>query len=310
MYIYNGKIYSGGYGLAVSPDGGTSWEYCVPDDGMLGNEVWQVCAEGSNVYALHLSSGISVSTDSGATWNSFTKMNGLVNIPACIFTRDGKVYLGHSASSYSSADISISEDFGQTWRGIDIPEATSVKCIAVNESTIYAGSTTGLFVSEDNGISWQRFSTDDGLFGNYVNYMYINSDHIYLLAGGKVNISTDDGTTWKISELDNISEIWLDDTRLYALRSQKLYFTEDIGESWESITVIDDSYEVQEVFAKNNIIGVRTSDGLHFSVTAGRTWVKFDEAEGRTTASLRDFWFNNGKIYAATSYGISIFEIE
>lgn len=62
---------------------------------------------------------------------------------------------------------------------------TSITSMAFNSSgTIYLGTSNGLLISEDNGASWVRITTADGITTNYIRVVFVDQYDTLWLGGG------------------------------------------------------------------------------------------------------------------------------
>ncbi|HAE59510.1 MAG TPA: hypothetical protein DCG54_08390 [Anaerolineae bacterium] len=70
--------------------------------------------------------------------------------------------------------------------GSDIFDSfTSITGMAFNSSgTIYLGTSNGLLISEDNGASWVRITTADGITTNYIRVVFVDQYDTLWLGGG------------------------------------------------------------------------------------------------------------------------------
>ena len=118
----------------------------------------------------------------------------------------------------------------------------NVNALAIHESRLYAGSSSGVFVSEDGGNSWSLTSLDHA-----VSTLTVDGDTIYAGVWGKGVFRSDDaGLTWK------------------SIRNG-LRFHEHDGEQYYG--------EVRHILVTdNNIICVMYHNGTYTSTDRGETW--------------------------------------
>lgn len=179
-------------GLNHSTDGGMSWKkYTFANSGLSGNFVTaigeQIYSElGTtyrNIWAAtnpaddNEESGVSVTSDSGATWRIVLRGPFVYNIAF-----DGKtVYAATEDGVYRSGDL------GLTWEHFytlidknngDRNYSAEFPAVGVDgvNGILYFGSVDGLAISDDNGLSWviRRAYVDPGKKGAPKSYAYPN----------------------------------------------------------------------------------------------------------------------------------------
>jgi photosystem II stability/assembly factor-like uncharacterized protein len=175
-----------------------------------------------------------------------------------------------------------------------------------NKLKIYLGTTHGIFISMDGGVSWERRSS--GIrqieMRNLISMSKKSLNDTNLFAagyGGGMLRSTDDGMSWTESNtgLTNpfATAVAVDEQRsfLYAGTAYTLYRSTDIGKTWQSIFTVDSSSVVEPAWWRTNendmtvrvspvnsdIIMFRTrAYGLHISINGGLTWSRIQLPAG------------------------------
>ena len=110
---------------------------------------------------------IHVTRDGGANWTNVTPPGmgeGMVNCIDASKFQDGKVYVAFTRYKFNdlSPEIYITEDFGENWTKnvTGIANDAPVRCVRADnkrEGLLFAGTETGLYISFDDGGSWQKF---------------------------------------------------------------------------------------------------------------------------------------------------------
>ena len=137
-------LYVSHFGCFVtsSADGGATWT--TSNSGLGSPFVNALAASGSTVYAATLG-GLSVSTDSGASWTTYTTANGLANDNVgCVAASDSDIYIGVSKSG-----MFASSDGGKSWKQyttLDGLPSDSVNCVTVSGKKVYVGTDKGLAI--------------------------------------------------------------------------------------------------------------------------------------------------------------------
>jgi photosystem II stability/assembly factor-like uncharacterized protein len=161
-----------------------------------------------------------------------------------------------------------------------------VQSLAVSATgdRIYAGTRTGICLSEDGGVTWRWL--EEGTGGIAVFSVVIdprNEDRIYAGSWGhNVLRSPDRGRTWAPIHhgLETLSVHAFavdpgDPQRLYAGTVEALYHSTDGGESWEPSPLADRPLTVFSLAvdpAQPAIVYAGTTEGVHRSADHGRTW--------------------------------------
>jgi photosystem II stability/assembly factor-like uncharacterized protein len=193
--------------------GDSSFIYRSTNDGANWTEVnqgmsivKQLAAIGTNVIAATSSGGF-LSTDGGISWTSLYGTGGFPTVkPINVAFAQNSVFFAGGGSS----GIVRSTNGGTVWAVADsgIWPNVSVSSIGGDGTNVYAATTSGLFKSSDNGISWT--SLNNSFLSPY-------SDYLSSLAGGGgailafttylsngfeyIFLSTDGGSSW--TEINN-----------------------------------------------------------------------------------------------------------
>jgi photosystem II stability/assembly factor-like uncharacterized protein len=131
-------------GIFISSDAGAHWEQTNAGLGDL--HITQLLISGSRIFALTLK-GLFVSDNQGQTWAADT--SGLENIN-CLVPAENKLFAGTDAMGvYSSSNNGLSWTAANT----GLPSGTSVWSLAVNYSSLFAGSGSGIWRMELNSDS-------------------------------------------------------------------------------------------------------------------------------------------------------------
>lgn len=154
-------------------DGAANWTVAAPQPSGANYDVSAVAvspfdsntvvfgATDGNIY--HSSSALS--TDGSTPWASSRPRSTMVSWIAFDPNDRGVVYATYSAYRNGNPNVSHvykSTDGGVTWNGIDGTGSTALADIPIttiivdpnNSSTLYAGSDTGIFITQDGGNTW------------------------------------------------------------------------------------------------------------------------------------------------------------
>jgi photosystem II stability/assembly factor-like uncharacterized protein len=259
--LHPATVYAGTMMDAVykSPDGGQHW---MPHNVGLKEHISVVNQfifhpqDTERIYAA-TTVGVFYSDDGGRTWTE--RMHGMKEVHIVIALamdpqRADTLYAGTTGGVYRTFDG------GAVWRKINrglIPDdlldaslALGINVLAVDPTrgaTVYAGTTKGLYKSNDAGEHWERIGAD-ALADQYISSFMIDPrDSNRLYAGGRAGIerSLDGGTTWR-SVNDGLGSLNIRTLALSPLDSQLvyagtngsgLYRSRNGGEQWSAITL-------------------------------------------------------------------------
>jgi hypothetical protein len=155
------------------------------------------------------------------------------------------VYLGSSCGAQSF-------DGGQTWatlNGLDGAFFNTIVIDPQSQSTVYAGTSSGLFASTDGGQSFSTLTIAGLQFPN-VTSVAINPTtpaDVYAVANGSVYATTNSGSTWTLkssgltAQVNSLTIAPTKATVLYAGTSAGVFLSSNSGGSWKSAGETGDS---------------------------------------------------------------------
>jgi 7,8-dihydropterin-6-yl-methyl-4-(beta-D-ribofuranosyl)aminobenzene 5'-phosphate synthase len=281
-----GRLYLGskGAGLAMSADGGRSWE-------MLGSElrhadVTCLVADPATPARLFLGTrynGLYRTDDAGTSWALASAGIGRPTIAA--LAQDAV----HSQIFYAGAldGVYRSDDGGEHWHLVSGDEGLLfVQSLAVDPAggRLYAGTDGGIYVSQDGGATWRWAEDDTGGIAVFdVQVDPYDANRIYAGSWGHdVLRSVDGGQTWAPIHhgLETLSVHAFavdpaDPQVLYAGTVETLFRSTDGGQTWHDNPLADrpltilalaiDGGDAARVYAG-------TTEGVYSSVDGGQTW--------------------------------------
>jgi photosystem II stability/assembly factor-like uncharacterized protein len=206
IYGGNGLVSGGDLGIIYSTDSGAAWDWLtdiVPYDNFTGyqNGINALTTVDSNLIA-GTDSGVFISTDS-----DWVRSNtGLGTDSLCIdaFLWVGSTLFGGSNGNNGGAAIGgvfRSTDSGVSWGHIsssNLANAGSIYTLAWNGQTMYAGTEAGVYLSTDNGSTWN--TANNGLptmnFDLFAySFAFVGPDVLVATNAG-IFLSRDNGATW------------------------------------------------------------------------------------------------------------------
>ena len=139
-----------------------------------------------------------------------------------------------------------STDYGASWQAIDVNLGVGEQwphCIAFDPATpgtVYLAA-TGVYKSTDYGATWQRIDDPQqpGMATTGDITIAIHPQHVVAVeASGQLYRSVDGGATWQKAASTTAPggvDVFVDgdSTRLYRATGQGLFFSSDVGDTWE-----------------------------------------------------------------------------
>lgn len=182
-------------------------------------------------------------------------------------------------------------------------------------SDIIAGAQNCLYISTDNGLTWDRDFGPDNYFHSFgVNSICINNTGTIYAANAGIAVSRNNGSSWSIqNEAQGLGGSFIGDIvhdtagNVYAATSGGLSKTENDGLSWITNPAFQPPLEGQSInsmaIAANQTLYLGAYSGLFSSVDGGDTWNTVRTADFH----VADIYCSSaGGLYIATDTGISV----
>ncbi len=292
-----------GKGLAISSDGGSTFEIRNVSHGLGSNKVNAVFVDDGNVYAA-TSGGLSISNDGG---NSFTNKDTSAGLSSNeindVFVYNSNIYL---ATAYG---VSISHNnassFTSTLLSSDF-QTQFINKIFVTGNGVYAATSNGLAISSNDG---STFSRSAPTVNSIIRSVYELNGTIYVATANGVHFSNDNGSTYTmISNLSSNStfDLFGSNGTLYIGTTSGVSIYQDNSVTNKTINTTSGIINIRSVFSLNGKIFVGTEKGFAVAANSSSNFVFTENLEDLSHYLVKDVIAKDGGIYAATPSGLSI----
>lgn len=245
--------------------------------------------------------GVFQSKDNGSTWVDRNKGLSNFEINDLEFISDGRLYAATSAGAY------VSSDNGANWSSVTptTPRLFSLMEVHPKEWNEIFASGKNSFYKLATSFNWN--GGIDNLNGDIYTIKYNPKTSMYL-AGGKYGLwkSETAYVSWKKMSFASYSiyDIEIDSKgRILALTSTDIYYSDDDGESWETLSFIPKNYKKDLLLDKADNYYVATDGGVYYSTDRGVNWFEMNEGlknlpyKAKVTCLEID---NSGHLWAST----------
>jgi photosystem II stability/assembly factor-like uncharacterized protein len=264
--IFNNFIAVGmGNIVYISDDLGLTW---LPvEDSILINYVEAVLIDEKGDAYIVGDSLVCHSTDGGYTW---TKLDGFPKVRGQSLVKEGDMIF---TATWSNGIIAydISTNSGEKSNNGIIN--SNVHQIAINQNGfVFASTASGIYRTTNSGNYWEQLELPISSDVESTAILASKSGNLFASSEHGVLISKDDGQSWSIVDnLESYPEITTcfaesDDGRIYA-GNYSLHYSDDKGESWQSIDVDDAVYKISSIatYLNKYILVGSDYDGVYFS---------------------------------------------
>jgi len=190
------------------------------------------------------------------------------------------------------------------WVQTSGPYGGNVVSFAESGPSLFAGTHGGgVFISNNHGASWN--STNNNLSSAVVWALAVNGNQIFAGTDKGVNVSTDNGASWKVSGLTAgaIYAFALSGTNIIAGTSGGIYLSIDSGKKWMAAktgmgTVVVSALAVH---GANIYAGTRTA-GMFLSSNNGASWKPVNT--GLKSLAVFSLTATGANLFAGTGGGV------
>ena len=291
LAFIDNNLYAGtDSGLFVSTNKGTSWS----STGLTSESINSVTSIGSNLFVGTDTSGVLLSTNSGADWQivSNLDMNRCIKALAII---DTNLFAGTPQGIYRTPTK------GDYWIPVNNGLINGdIESLYAMGTRLFTGTYSGVFRSTNNGANWNQLN--EGLKNTVILGLAKSGERLYAAGRNGVYYSTDSGDNWTTLSTVWASSIAIDEQNLYCGHWGHLIYSENNGTSWDWIPLDSgrvftiaflDSY----IFAGSEVGGV-----YRLKHNAPGWWTIFSNHQPDTLVNCLAVIGSN--IYAGTAKGI------
>jgi len=209
-------------GLVISRNSGMDYtEVALPAEAI--NHVF---VRGSFVF-VSTNQGLFVSGDNGVTFPTlYDTGNG---IPVLSVRASAATTNGGNNYTYAATSLGLSRQVNGGAFATVIP-GLSVSDIFVEGTNVYVATNMGVYVSNDNGVTFTQFTVGNGLPSNNITTIYFNNGILYAGTDNGIGISTNGAVNWVFYN-DSNSNLPDDPIRDIAVANNLIYIATSKGVS-------------------------------------------------------------------------------
>jgi photosystem II stability/assembly factor-like uncharacterized protein len=304
-YIYAGTT----EGVFVSSDNGENWTEV--NTGLTNLKIQELSISGSTIYA-GTSTGVFCSDNNGQMWRNLTegwedKEELAKGSPKkdvfSLAAKGSSIYIGTSHTVFTSMDA------GKTWKNYisGMPKVANITSIIRVGKNLFAGTnssnygeTSGVFLSENDGLNWKRLNKYD----NDVYSLASIGNKIYLTDFYGLLLSEDNGANWKpvLSMTMPIVES-INDQTIIVSNYGTPHVSRDAGQNWEPLSSTH-SIKINSLVILGNKIFAGNVNGVFFSPDFGKSWKQINY--GISNAIVYSLFHTKTSTLASTTAGMYI----
>lgn len=289
---HNGILYKGTLtGMYRSMDDGASWQDI--NTGMKGLGITAVYKHNDTLFA-GTNGGVFRSRSIRHGWERVN--NGITNLYYQRYTfasNPSTLYVGVTDFSYySGGGVFSTTNSGEKWMSKGLANLYIMSLVFSND-TLYAGTSSGVYVSYDQGMTWYVKNT--GLTLTYVKALTKVGNTLYVgpepTQDYPTNIyrSTNGGNTWQpaitgLPYSQGIQSFAYNSKYIFAAALDRVYRTRHDTLRWEGWQ----SFEYcKQLYADDSLLLLTTLYGLYRSRDDGKTWINITgNLQGTSFASM------------------------
>lgn len=244
----------------------------------------------NRLYISTLDGQVHTSTDGGRTWRMLVNLNKpeLILDQLIVDSRDSRVIYTSGHRHKAPGGFFKSTDGGATWKESKELKNESIHAMtqsSYDPNVLLAGSVNGVWISQNSGDSWQRFTASSAPVN--IDSLAIDPRNLNTMYAGtwwRAYKTTDAGKSWRL-----IKDGMIDDSDVFAITINPrnpehiiasacsgIYDSQNAGEKWSKIQGIpSQSRRTRDILQHPTIAGTvyaGTTEGFWMSVNGGKSW--------------------------------------
>ena len=195
------------------------------------------------------------------------------------------------------------------WKQLNMPDGGQVRCLALKGDSIYAGTAGGLFVSANDGKSWDIIN--NGLPNHMISSIAVNGNDVFVGTSRGVYRSTNNGFSWKhltngIFENGTAASLMCNGSTIVAGIISIAYVSTDNGDSWKKATVPPPifGYIGDMLMDDNTLVGGFCDGGICTSHDYGVTWTPKNNGIVSSYCYMNCLLKRNDTIFGGSANGV------
>jgi uncharacterized repeat protein (TIGR01451 family) len=296
------RIYkvAGGTGLLYTDDFGISWvEYPVTEK----MTPYKVAQAGGRLLAISYNQGVFYLNLANNTWQpTNTGLNSAVVYDLALSNDRLWVASGNSIASYNLNDQDWNND-----NTLPFPEYNYQNLVVSPAGVVAANAyfTHELFVSKDNGATWQiKTTSGDPSFGLILGNIFWVGENLLVCAdfGFSSKLSKDYGQTWENASINSVLDIVYFNNLHYAVNETAVFTSQDQGITW-TVLNFPNSLSFYRLFtAGDRLLGL-TDDNRLYTTTDGVNWSpseglpQFYQSDDLGSKPSGSFWYYDNRYF-------------
>ncbi len=253
-------------------------------------------------------------------WERLAKKQAFSNVDNfCKINQNIYALVGYNG--YVSSTFVVSNDTGNTFWYVNCIDTTMLNIqyysiYAHTNDSVYVTTNKGIFLSNDEGKTWQRI-TGDGFMYKVMKMLKIDDNIFAGTVDYGVIKSVDDGKSWTKLKLPTkkdeitINDILYYDKKIYLATQEGILMSSDLGGSWEkknngypdSLKTVSFASYVDYIFAATSGYG-----SVYYSKDRGEEWHSMNK--GLSGYSLSRIKVFGDYLYAGTSTGLHRYNLK
>lgn len=276
--------------LLRSTDQGNTWTEVSPFPNTP-NYYPHLFAVGNQIFcAGDYGDSLSFSCDLGNNWTNIPLVDSIANIDAIYYAED-RIWLAYNTiSNYSGDRVSVYSLETNAWVAMNdsIPLQTYVNTFYERNGLLRCGTSSGLYYLNPQDSIW-KYENNSGLESKTIFAVCLIGDTTWAATPSGPFFSS--GNSAWVSDFNKlhqrqVSEVFRNGSRLYALSENKIYYTDSLENGFEVLNT-QGLFNAYEIITTDSAWYAASSGGFLISVDSGATWISYSHGlEGRPARDI------------------------